>query len=206
VLCLTLVIVSCARSRSKHIFLFFEGEGAGGTLHVKVRGTPESFVPSLRAIVHGVDPTLAMTDFRTVDEQVHRSLNTEHMLATLSSSFGTLALLLSLVGLYGVMSFVVTQRTREIGIRLALGASRWSAIWLILRDASAMILMGIGIGLPLVWVLGRLVESQLYGVKSSDSTVICITVLILCSTGLGAALIPAHRASGVSPTDALRAE
>jgi ABC-type antimicrobial peptide transport system permease subunit len=100
----------------------------------------------------------------------------------------------------------VTQRTREIGIRLALGASRWSAIWLILRDASAMILMGIGIGLPLVWVLGRLVESQLYGVKSSDSTVICITVLILCSTGLGAALIPAHRASGVSPTDALRAE
>jgi predicted permease len=187
-------------------FPFFEGEGAGGTFYVKVRGAPESFVPSLRAIVHGVDPTLAMTDFRTVDEQVHRSLNTEHMLATLSSSFGTLALLLSLVGLYGVMSFVVTQRTREIGIRLALGASRWSAIWLVLRDASAMILTGIGIGLPFVWVLGRLVESQLYGVKSSDSAVISITVLILCSTGLGAALIPAHRASGISPTDALRVE
>jgi predicted permease len=187
-------------------FPFFEGEGAGGTFYVKVHGTSESFVPSLRAIVHGVDPTLAMTDFRTVDEQVHRSLNTEHLLATLSTSFGTLALLLSLVGLYGVMSFVVTQRTREIGIRLALGASRWSATWLVLRDASAMILTGIAIGLPFVWALGRLVESQLYDVKSSDPAAITFTVLILCLTGLGAALIPAHRASGVSPTDALRVE
>jgi predicted permease len=181
-------------------------ELSGSNFYVRFRGTPESAFRSIRAILHNADPTLPISYFRTLDEQIDRSLNTERMLAALSSSFGTLALLLTLVGLYGVMSFVVTQRTREIGIRLALGASRWSAIWLILRDASAMILMGIGIGLPLVWVLGRLVESQLYGVKSSDSTVICITVLILCSTGLSAALIPAHRASGVSPTDALRAE
>jgi ABC-type antimicrobial peptide transport system permease subunit len=187
-------------------FPFFESEGSSGTFYVKVRGTPESFVPSLRAIVHGVDPTLAMTDFRTVNEQLNRSLNTEHLLATLSGSFGTLALLLSLVGLYGVMSFVVTQRTREIGIRLALGATRWSAIRLVLQDASAMILTGIGIGLLFVLALGRLVQAQLYDVKSFDPTAIIITVLILCSAGLGAALIPAHRASGVSPTDALRVE
>jgi predicted permease len=187
-------------------FPFFEGEGAGGTFYVRVRGRPESFLPSLRAIVHSADPALPMTDFRTLDEQVDRSLNTEHMLATLSGSFSTLALLLSLVGLYGVMSFVVTQRTREIGIRLALGATRWSAIWLVLRDALAMILSGIGLGLPFVWALGRLVESQLYDVKPSDPAVIAITILVLCSAGLGAALIPAHRASGVNPTDALRVE
>jgi predicted permease len=187
-------------------FPFFEGEGSGGTFYVRVLGTPESLLASLRAIVHDADPALPMTDFRTVDEQLDRSLNTEHMLATLSGSFGTIALLLSLVGLYGVMSFVVIQRTREIGIRLALGAMRWSAIWLVLRDALAMILSGIGIGLPFVWALGRLVESQLYDVKPSDPAVIAITVLILCSAGLGAALIPAHRASGVSPTDALRVE
>jgi predicted permease len=187
-------------------FPFFEGEGAGGTFYVRVRGTPESFFPSLRAIVHSADAALPMTDFRTLDEQVDRSLNTEHMLATLSGSFSTLALLLSLVGLYGVMSFVVTQRTREIGIRLALGATRWSAIWLVLRDALAMILSGIGLGLPFVWALGRLVESQLYDVKPSDPAVIAITILVLCSAGLGAALIPAHRASGVNPTDALRVE
>jgi ABC-type antimicrobial peptide transport system permease subunit len=147
-----------------------------------------------------------MMDFRTLDEQVGRSLNTEHMLATLSGSFGTIALLLSMVGLYGVMSFVVTQRTREIGIRLALGAMRWSAIWLVLRDALAMILIGTGIGLPFVWALGRLVESQLYDVKPSDPAVLAITILVLSSTGLGAALIPAHRASGINPTDALRVE
>ena len=187
-------------------FPFFEGEGAGGTFYVKVRGTPESAFQSLRAIVRSADPALPMTDFRTLDEQVDRSLNTERMLATLSGSFGTLALLLSLVGLYGVMSFVVTQRTREIGIRLALGARRWSAIWLVLRDALAMILSGIGIGLPFVWALGRLVESQLYDVKPSDPAVIAIAILVLCSAGLGAALIPAHRASGVNPTDALRVE
>jgi predicted permease len=187
-------------------FPYFEGEGAGGTFYVRVRGTPESFFPSLREIVRGADPALPMTDLRTLDEQVDRSLNTEHMLATLSGSFSTLALLLSLVGLYGVMSFVVTQRTREIGIRLALGASRWSAIWLVLRDALAMILSGIGIGMPFVWGLGRLVQSQLYLVKPSDPAVIAITILVLCSTGLSAALLPAHRASGVNPTDALRVE
>jgi predicted permease len=181
-------------------------ELSGSNFYVRFRETPESAFRSIRAILRNADPTLPISYFRTLDEQIDRSLNTERILAALSSSFGTLALLLSLVGLYGVMSFVVTQRTREIGIRLALGASRWSAIWLVLRDASAMILTGIAIGLPFVWALGRLVESQLYDVKSSDPAAITFTVLILCLTGLGAALIPAHRASGVSPTDALRVE
>ena len=187
-------------------FPFYEGEHSFGTFYVRVRGTPESSFASLRAIVHSADPSLPMTDFRTLDEQLDRSVNTEHILATLSGSFNTLALLLSLVGLYGVMSFVVTQRTREIGIRLALGAMPWSAIWLVLRDALAMILSGIGIGLPFVWALGRLVESQLYDVKPSDPAVIAITILVLGSAALGAALIPAYRASGVNPTDALRVE
>ena len=90
------------------------------------------------------------------------------MLATLSGSFGALALLLSLIGLYGVMSFVVTHRTREIGIRLALGATGGSAIWLVLRDAVAMIAAGIAIALPCVAALGKLVQSQLFGVTATD--------------------------------------
>ena len=195
------------REESEQVYFpFFEGEAAGGAFYVKVRGNAESSFQSLRAIVRSVDPTLPMLDFRTVDEQVDRSLNTEHLLAMLSSSFGTLALLLSLVGLYGVMSFVVTQRTREIGIRLALGARRWAAIWLVLRDALTMILSGIGIGLPVAWALGRLVESQFYDVKSSDPGVIAIAISVLCSAGLAATFIPAHRASGVNPTEALRIE
>ncbi len=187
-------------------FPFFEGQGAGGRFYIKVRGTPESAFRPLQEIVRGVDPTLPLSDLRTVEEQVDRSLNTEHMLAALSGSFSILALLLSIVGLYGVMSFVVTQRTREIGIRLALGARRWSAIWLVLRDALVMMVSGLAIGLPFVWTLGRLLESQLYDVKLSDPAATAIAILLLGSAGFCAALIPAHRASGVNPTDALRTE
>jgi len=173
---------------------------------VRLRGTPESAVRSIRAILRNADPTLPITYFRTLDEQIDRSLNTERMLSALSSSFGTLALLLSLVGLYGVMSFVVTQRRREIGIRLALGATRLSTIWLVLRDALVMIAGGTAIALPCVWALGRLVESQLYGVKPTDPVTILAATLVLCSTALGAVLIPARRASAVNPTETLRFE
>ncbi len=102
----------------------------------------------IRSIVRDADPQLPILDLRTLDEQVNRSLNTERMLATISGGFGVLALALSLVGLYGVMSFVVTRRTREIGIRIALGARRSAALWLVLRDAVAMIAAGVAIALP----------------------------------------------------------
>jgi predicted permease len=178
----------------------------GGNFYVKIQGSPEVAFQSIRTILRNADPTLSATYFRTLDEQVSRSLNTERMLAALSGSFGTLALLLSLVGLYGVISFAVTQRTREIGVRVALGATRLATVWLVLRDALVMTTAGIAIALPSVWALGRVVESQLYDVKPTDPATIAGATLILCSTALGAALIPAHRASAVNPTDALRLE
>jgi len=181
-------------------------ELSGSNFYVRFRGTPESAFRSIRAILSNSDPTLPITYFRTLDEQIDRSLNTERMLAALSSTFGTLALLVSLVGLYGVMSFVVNQRTREIGIRLALGATRVSTIWLVLRDALLMIAVGTAIALPCVWALGRLVESQLYDVRPTDPVTVFASTLVLCSTALGAALIPARRASRLNPTDALRVE
>lgn len=181
-------------------------DGVGGNFYVRVRGTPEAAFQSIRKVIHNADPALPITYLRTVQEQVNRSLNTERMLATLSGGFGTLALLLSLVGLYGVMSFVVTQRTREIGVRLALGATRASTLWLVLRDALMMITAGTAIALPCVWALGRLVESQLFGVKPTDPPAIAAAALLLTSAALGAALIPAYRASMVNPTDALRFE
>jgi predicted permease len=181
-------------------------ELSGSNFYVRFRGTPESAFRSIRAILRNTDPTLPIGYFRTLDEQIDRSLNTERMLAALSSSFGTLALLLSLVGLYGVISFAVTQRTREIGIRLALGATRLSTIWLVLRDAMVMIAGGTAIALPCVWALGRFVESQLYDVKPTDPVTILAATFVLCSTALGAALIPARRASAVNPTEALRFE
>jgi ABC-type antimicrobial peptide transport system permease subunit len=183
-----------------------KGNFFAGNFYVRIQGSPEAASQSIRAILRKADPTLPVTYFRTLDEQVSRSLTTERMLAALSGSFGTLALLLSLVGLYGVMSFAVTQRTHEIGIRVALGATRFAAVWLVLRDALVMTAAGIALALPCVWALGRVVESQLYGVKPTDPGTIAAATLILCATALGAALIPAHRASSVSPTDALRLE
>jgi predicted permease len=187
-------------------FPMFEGDDAGATFYIDVRGAPEQAIPSIRQIVRQADPRLPILWFRTLDDQVNRSVSTERLLAVLSGSFGALALLLSLIGIYGVMSFVVARRTREIGIRLALGATGGSAIRLVLRDAVAMIAAGMAIALPCVAVLGRLVQSQLFGVTATDPATIATAVLVLAAGALTAAFVPAWRASNVSPTDALRLE
>jgi predicted lysophospholipase L1 biosynthesis ABC-type transport system permease subunit len=195
------------RDHSEQVFYpLFEHDDTGATFYVKVRGAPEQATYSLRRLVRQDDPRLPILWFRTLDDQVKRSLTTERMLAALSVSFGAVALLLSLIGLYGVMSFVVTQRRREIGIRLALGGTGGSAIRLILRDAIAMITAGVAIALPCVAVLGKLVQSQLFGVTATDPATIAAAAVILAAGALAAAFIPAWRASNVSPTDALRLE
>jgi predicted permease len=199
------------REESEQVYFpILGGEGAGGavagTFYIRIQGQAESAFRSIRTIVRNEDPTLPISYFRTLDEQVSRSLSTERMLAALSGSFGTLALALSIVGLYGVVSFTVTQRTREIGVRVALGATRFATVWLVFRDALIMTTSGIAIALPGVWALGKFVESQLYDVKPTDPATIVAATLLLCSTSLGAALIPAYRASTVNPADSLRLE
>ncbi|HKX00184.1 MAG TPA: ABC transporter permease [Bryobacteraceae bacterium] len=195
------------RDTSEQVFFpLFEHDDTGATFYIKVRGAPEQAIPSIRRLVRQNDPRLPILWFRTLNDQVNRSLTTERLLAALSGSFGALALLLSLIGLYGVMSFVVTRRTREIGIRLALGATGASAIRLVLRDAVAMIAAGMAIALPCVAVLGKLVQSQLFGVTAADPATVAPAVLVLAAGALAAAFIPAWRASKVSPTDALRLE
>jgi predicted permease len=195
------------RDNSEQVFFpLFEHDDTGATFYIKVRGAPEQAIPSIRRLVRQDDPRLPILWFRTLDDQVNRSLNTERMLAALSGSFGALALLLSLVGLYGVMSFVVTRRTREIGIRLALGATRASALRLVLRDAVTMIAAGVALALPCVAALGKLVQSQLFGVTATDPATIAAAAMVLAAGALAAAFMPAWRASNVSPTDALRLE
>jgi predicted permease len=195
------------RDHSEQVFFpLFEHDDTGATFYIKVRGAPEQAIPSIRRLVRQDDPRLPILWFRTLDDQVSRSLGTERMLAALSGSFGALALLLSLIGIYGVMSFVVTRRTREIGIRLALGATGGSAISLVLRDAAVMVAMGVAIALPCVAALGKLVQSQLFGVTATDPATIAAATLVLAAGTLAAAFIPAWRASNVNPTDALRLE
>jgi len=193
-------------SSAQAFFPMFEGDDNGATFYIKTRGAPEQAIPSIRRIVRQADPKLPILWFRTLDDQVNRSLTSERLLAALSGSFGALALLLSLIGLYGVMSFVVTRRTREIGIRLALGATGASTIRLVLRDAVVMIAAGMAIAIPCVAALGKLIQSQLFGVTATDPPTVAVAALILAAGALAAAFIPAWRASNVSPTDALRLE
>ncbi|MBS1874956.1 MAG: ABC transporter permease [Acidobacteria bacterium] len=186
------------------LFPMFEGDDGGGTFYLRVRQTPEAAYSSIRAAVRKADPALPILSFRTVDEQVARSLTNERLLAALSTAFGGLALLLSLVGLYGVMSFVASQRTPEIGIRLALGATRSDALWLVLRDALLMIGAGAVIALPVVEALGRLVESLLFGVTPADPATIAMATLAMVLAAVCASYIPARRAAMANPVDALR--
>jgi len=186
-------------------FNFWDRNSGDGTFYVKMRGSPDSALASLRAAVARVDPALPVS-LTTFEEQIDRSLRTERMLATLSSGFGAIALLLSVVGLYGVMSFVVTQRTQEIGVRLALGGTRVAAVWLIVRDASIMIGVGTVIALPSAWALRRLVEAELFGVRAFDGPTIMLASCLLALVALGAAMLPAWRAASVSPMEALRLE
>ena len=139
-----------------------------GTIILRVADAPESAFAAVRHAAAEVDPRLPLLSLRTVGEQIDRVLRSERMLATLSTGFGAVALVLSVVGLYGVMSFVVTRRTREIGVRLALGATRTHAVWLVARDALLMIGAGVAVAIPAARALRGLVESQLFGTPAFD--------------------------------------
>jgi predicted permease len=184
---------------------FWANDSNDGTFFVRVRGGMEGALASIRGAIAQVDPAMPLT-VRTFDDQIRESLRTERMLATLSSGFGILALLLAIVGLYGVMSFVVAQRTQEIGLRLALGASPSTAMWLVVRDVLIMIAVGTLVALPIAWISRRLVEAQLVGVRPFDAATIAIASGILGAVALAAAMIPARRAASISPTEALRLE
>jgi predicted permease len=195
------------REQTEQAFLpYFEGDWTAGTYYLRVRGTPLAAFASIRSAVARVNPTLPLLSPRTLDEQVDRSLTTERMMATLSGGFAAVALLLSVVGLYGVMAFVVTSRRQEIGIRMALGATRRTAVWLVVADAVAMISAGTAVALPCLWAVRRLVEAQLFGVQAFDAPTIAAASVVLAGVALAAAMLPAWRAASVSPTEALRFE
>jgi len=187
-------------------FSFWDNQSGDGAFYLKTRGRPESAFAPIRAMVAQVDPILPVSSMTTFEDQIDRSLSRERMLATLSTAFGLIALLLSVVGLYGVMSFVVTHRTQEIGVRMALGATRPAVVWLIVRDALIVIGAGIAVALPCAWVLRRLVESQIFGVGVVDGPTILAASGLLALVALVAAMLPAWRAASVSPTEALRFE
>jgi predicted permease len=182
--------------------------GTLGRLFFEIRtvGEPAAILPGVREAVQRVDRELPLIEVKTQTGQIQESLSQELMFARLATFFAALALLLVAVGLYGTLAYAVTRRTNEIGIRMALGAQRFSVLWMILRDSLVLILAGAAIGLPLAYATTRFVESQLYGVQSNDLVTVSIAVAILSAVGALAGYLPARRAARIDPMVALRHE
>jgi predicted permease len=160
----------------------------------------------IRQTLAGVDPNLTVMDLRSLDAQVAGNFNEERLIAQLSSLFGILSLVLASVGLYGVMSYFVARRTSEIGIRMALGATRSSVVTMVMRGVFWQILIGLALGIPAALYAGYLMKSLLYGVGSYDPWALAGAplMLVLCATAAG--FIPARRAASIEPMQALRTE
>jgi predicted permease len=183
-----------------------ERDVGGMTYYVRAGAAPDPLAARLRKIVAAVDPGLPVTELKTMETQISQSLFVERLVASLSAAFGLLATLLAGLGLYGVMSYAVTLRTREIGIRMALGAERSRVLGLVLREVSVLTAIGFAFGLPGGYALGRVVESQLFGLSARDPFTFAVAAATLLTAALLAGYVPAARAARVDPMVALRYE
>ncbi len=178
----------------------------GMTVYVRTQGDPRQFEDALRNRMHLFDPHVPVVDLQTVDEQIGFSLRTERLVASLSAVFGGLATLLAVIGLYGVMAYAVARRTREMGIRMALGATRSNVVGLVMREVSILVMAGLVAGASLTLASANLIRSQLFGLDPHDPwTLIGAAFSLAIAAGI-AGFIPALRASSVNPTTALRQE
>ncbi len=178
------------------------------TLHVRVTGTAPGVISRIREEVQHIDKDMPLFAIQTLADQMNGLLSRERLVASLSTIFGLLALLLAAVGLYGLMAFSVVQRTSEMGLRMALGAARPNVVRMIMREAMVLVFIGLAIGVPCALMTGRLVSSQvsglLFGLRTTDPVTMVGAVLVLMAVAAVAAYLPATRAAGVDPMVALR--
>jgi macrolide transport system ATP-binding/permease protein len=160
----------------------------------------------IRRTLAGIDPNLTVMDLRSLDAQVAGNFNEDRLVARLTSLFGILALILASVGLYGVMSYFVARRTGEIGVRMALGATRTSVVTMVLRGVLAQIGFGVALGIPCALLAGHLMASELYGVGAFDPLALAAATLVLIACTAFAGFIPSRRAASIEPMQALRTE
>ena len=158
----------------------------------------------IRSEVKNLDASMPVYELKTLEAQLDETLLTDRLIALLSAGFGLLATVLASVGLYGVMAFVVARRSKELGLRLALGAEPAGVIWLVMREVLLLLAIGLAVGIPAAVALGRFVSSQLYGIQPNDPWIGLATVALLTLVSSAAGLIPARRASRIDPILALR--
>ena len=185
---------------------FMIGSHYAGDIELRVAGKPENLEAAVSRTLAGIDPNLTVLDMMSMSEQLARNFNQDRLIARLTELFGLLALILACVGLYGVTSYFVARRTSEIGIRMALGAVRKNVITLVLRGALMQLGAGLALGIPVALACGRLLASQLYGVKSYDPLILGLVAVVLAACALLAGFIPARRAASIDPMRALRTE
>jgi predicted permease len=179
---------------------------SGMTMYVRTSMNPEQFFSAVRGKVRELDANLPLYSMRTMENQISNSLLVERLIATLSTVFGCLATLLATIGLYGVMAYTVARRTREIGIRMALGAFQKHVIWMVMREVLALVAIGIVAGLAASVVLTRLVQTQLFGIAAYDPTTLILAASGLAAVACAAGYVPALRASRIDAMRALRYE
>jgi predicted permease len=178
----------------------------GMTIYVRTTGDANQLMSTVRSTVRDMDPNVPVYAMRTTEVTINESLSTERMIASLSAVFGFLATLLAVIGLYGVMAYTVAQRTREVGIRIALGAARGEVIWLVMREVLLLVAIGVIAGVTASLALTRVVQSQLFGLTPHDPLTLGLATAALALVACAAGYIPALRASRLDPMVALRYE
>jgi ABC-type antimicrobial peptide transport system permease subunit len=176
------------------------------TVHVNVDGDPRALIEPIRRLVASLDKDLPVYRVQTLAERLQRSVGEQRTAATLVGAYGLLALMLAAVGLYASMSYMVSRRTREIGIRIALGARSMIVLTQVLREALQVAMIGVVAGLLIAIPAAHLVRSQLFGVAPVDPVTLAVVPTVLAIVAIAAAYLPARRATHVDPMTALRAE
>jgi len=175
-------------------------------LEIRYTGSESAVLNAVRQSIQDADPHLAISSVKTLEAQVAESMPNQRLIAQLSAFFGMLAVFLSCLGIYGLMSYVVTRRTNEIGIRMALGGKRSDMLWLVMRETLWLLAIGVGIGVPATLASGRVISRMLFGLRGTDLVSLAVAVLTLVLVAALAGYLPARRASVVDPMVALRHE
>jgi ABC-type antimicrobial peptide transport system permease subunit len=178
----------------------------GYTLLVHTAADPVFVEQAVRRQIHALDPNMAIYNQETMEEHVRAAFFLPHLAATLFGTFGFIGLILAAVGLYGVMSYSVSRRRREIGIRMALGAKPRSVERLVLRQGMVLTIIAVALGWPAAWMLSRMASSFLYGIQPHDALTFALVPPFLAVIALVACYIPARRAASIDPMQALRTE